>query len=273
MVSSTTTEWLTQRPKWLQVAAKRLLEAGDLNDAAILEMALLCQQEANNDFPDVDCCISTGAFDAHDSEEIRLCSISEVTGINKLAPRTPLDFGKSNVAVVYGHNGSGKSGYVRLLKQVCGARDCIRGPLHKNVFSPEDTEQKAKVSFLKSSTPAEYEWAGSGVCDDLCSVDIFDTLFGRVFIPNPPPVFYKAFRGWIFHFFWGISPAACVALAITGYRATIRAEFRRTSALHFHSFQNSNKLSSSSPEITYPDGPPSSKAIRSRAPTNTLKQG
>ena len=37
------------------------------------------------------------------------------------------------------------------------------------------------------------------------------------FIPNPPPVFYKAFRGWIFHFFWGIFPAACVALAITGY--------------------------------------------------------
>ena len=191
MVSSTTTEWLTQRPKWLQVAAKRLLEAGDLNDAAILEMALLCQQEANNDFPDIDCCISAGAFDAHDSEEIRLCSISEVTGINKLAPRTPLDFGKSNVAVVYGHNGSGKSGYVRLLKQVCGARDCIRGQLHKNVFSPEDTEQKAKVSFLKSSTPAEYEWAGSGVCDDLCSVDIFDTLFGRVFMGSEDEVSYE----------------------------------------------------------------------------------
>ncbi len=33
MVSSTTTDWLTQRPKWLQVTAKRLLESGDLNDA------------------------------------------------------------------------------------------------------------------------------------------------------------------------------------------------------------------------------------------------
>lgn len=46
MVSSTTTECLTQRPKWLQVAAKRLLESGDLNDAAISELAVLCQQEA-----------------------------------------------------------------------------------------------------------------------------------------------------------------------------------------------------------------------------------
>lgn len=191
MVSSTTTEWLTQRPKWLQVAAKRLLEAGDLNDAVISEMAVLCQQEANNEFPDVDCSIPVGAFDAHDSEEIRLCSISEVAGVNKLAPRKSLEFGKSNVAVVYGHNGSGKSGYVRLLKHVCGARDCIRGQLHKNVFSPEDTAQKAKVSFLKSSTPAEHEWAGSGVCDDLCSVDIFDTSFGRVFMGSEDEVSYE----------------------------------------------------------------------------------
>ena len=191
MVSSTTTEWLTQRPKWVQVAAKRLLESGDLNDAAISEMAVLCKQEANNEFPDIDCRIPAGAFDVHDSEEIRLCSIGEVAGINKLAPRTPLDFGKSNVAVVYGRNGSGKSGYVRLLKHVCGARDCIRGQLHKNVFSAKEIAQKAKVSFLKNGTPADYEWAGSGVCDDLCSVDIFDTSFGRVFMGSEDEVSYE----------------------------------------------------------------------------------
>ena len=191
MFSSTTTEWLTQRPKWLQFAAKRLLESSYLNDEVISNLAVLCQKEANNEFPDIDCRIPAGAFDAHDSEEIRLCSISEVAGINKLAPRNPLNFGKSNIAVIYGINGSGKSGYVRLLKHVCGARDCIRGQLHNNVFSPDDTAQKAKVSFLKSSTPTEHEWAGSGVCDDLCSVDIFDTSFGRVFMGSEDEVSYE----------------------------------------------------------------------------------
>lgn len=191
MVSSTTTKWLTQRPKWLQVAVKRLHESGDLNDEAISDLAILCQQEANNEFPDIDCSIPAGAFDAHDSEEIRLCSTSEVTGVNMLAPRTPLNFGKSNIAVIYGNNGSGKSGYVRLLKHVCGARDCIRGQLYNNIFSPDDTAQKAKVSFLKNSTPVEYEWTGSGVCDDLCSVDIFDTSFGRVFMGSEDEVSYE----------------------------------------------------------------------------------
>lgn len=183
--------WFQQRPEWLQAATKRLLEVGDLNDAAISEMAVLCRQETDNEFPDIDCSIPAGAFDAHDSEEIRLYSISEVVGVNKLAPRTPLNFGESNIAVVYGQNGSGKSGYIRLLKHVCGARDCIRGQLHKNVFLPGDTAQKAKVSFLKSTISEEYEWKGSGVCDDLCSVNIFDTSFGRVFMGSEDEVNYE----------------------------------------------------------------------------------
>ena len=183
--------WFQQRPKWLQVATKRLLEVGNLNDAVISDLAALCQQEANNEFLDIDCSIPAGAFDAHDSEEIRLYSISEVVGVNKLAPRTPLNFGNRNIAVIYGQNGSGKSGYIRLLKHVCGARDCIRGQLHKNVFSPEDTAQKAKISFLKNRISQEYEWRGSGVCDDLCSVNIFDTSFGRVFIGSEDEVNYE----------------------------------------------------------------------------------
>lgn len=190
MISSTT-EWLTQRPKWLQVASKRLLASSNLNDSAISELAVLCQQEANNEFPDIDCSIPSGAFDTHDSEGIRLCAISEVVGVNKLAPRKPLDLGNSNIAVVYGQNGSGKSGYVRLLKHICGARDCIRGQLHNNVFSTEDVAQKAKIAFLKNSSTAEHEWSGHGVCDDLCSVDIFDTSFGRVFMGSEDEVSYE----------------------------------------------------------------------------------
>lgn len=180
-----------QRPKWLQVAAKHLLESGDLNDDAISDLSVLCQKEANSEFPDIDYSIPAMAFDTHDSEEIRLCSINEVTGVNKLAPQKPLDFRKSNIAVVYGRNGSGKSGYVRLLKHVCGARDCVRGQLYKNVFSEEEIEQKAKISFLKNRTLVEYEWSCSEVCDDLCSVGIFDNSFGRVFMGSEDVVSYE----------------------------------------------------------------------------------
>ncbi|WP_320007149.1 AAA family ATPase [Maridesulfovibrio sp.] len=190
MISSTT-EWLTRRPKWLQVAAKHLLASSNINEATISELSVLCQQEANNEFPDIDCSIPSSAFKPHNPKEIRLCAISEVEGVNKLAPRNSLDFGKSNIAIVYGQNGSGKSGYVRLLKHICGARDCTLGLLHNNIFSAKEVVQKAKISFLKNNSPTEHEWSGKGVCKDLCSVDIFDTSFGRVFIGNEGEVSYE----------------------------------------------------------------------------------
>lgn len=183
--------WLAKRPKWLQVAAKHLINGEDLDDATISNLAVLCKQEANDEFPDIDCSIPDGIFDSQDNEEIRLCSIKEVVGVNKLAPRKPLNFGNSNIAVVYGQNGSGKSGYVRLLKHICGSRDCVRGQLYKNVFSSKNVDQKAKVSFSKGGALYEYEWVGSGICDDLTSVDLFDTSFGRVFMGSEGEVCYE----------------------------------------------------------------------------------
>ncbi len=184
-------EWFNHLPKWQRVAAKRLLELGELNDANIFDLTELCHKEANNAFPDIDCSTLDWDFDTHDYEGIRLCSISEIAGVNRLAPRNPLNFGESNIAVVYGGNGSGKSGYVRLLKHVCGARDRTRGELYKNVFSVEDTAQKAKISFLKNGIPEECEWTESVVCNDLNSIDIFDTSFDQVFMGSEDEVRYE----------------------------------------------------------------------------------
>ncbi len=193
MESSSTTEWLLGRPKWQQVAVKRLSESDALDEATISDLTVLCQQEANDEFPTMDYSIPANAFDIHDSEEIRLCSISEIAGVNKLAPRRPLNFGDSNLTVVYGLNGSGKSGYTRLLKHICGARDCIRDDLLNNVFSTEAVAKKATISFRRENSPKEdkYEWVDQGASDDLRSVDIFDSSFGRVFMENEGEVSYE----------------------------------------------------------------------------------
>ncbi|TMN22692.1 AAA family ATPase [Lentibacillus cibarius] len=186
-----TKEWLVNRPKWIQLAAKQLLESGEPSDNMILELTRLCKQEVNNEFPNIDIDIPESVFSSHNSENIRLCSISETSGINKLAPKTPLEFGEGDIVVVYGHNGSGKSGYVRLLKHVCGARNKILGELHNNVFTQEKTDQEAKITFLKNNVPKTYEWTGQGVCDELNSVNIFDDTFGQVFIGGEDEVSYE----------------------------------------------------------------------------------
>jgi len=187
--SASLTKWVSERPQWLQIAATRLLQQSELTDKDVSELATLCQQEADGKLPKMACSFLATAFSQGAEGTLRLCSISNVEGVNALAPKKPLEFGKSNITIVYGNNGSGKSGYVRLLKHVCGARDT--GPLHRNVYKPGSTLQKACISFEQDGEPKTYTWSGQGICNDLNSVDIFDTSFGKVFVSSEDEVSYE----------------------------------------------------------------------------------
>lgn len=189
--NSQITEWLSQRPKWIQVAAKRILEFNDINETYIHELVSLCKQETDNCFPEIDYSLPVNSFIPCDSEEIRLRSISDVSGVNRLAPKKPLNFGDNNITIIYGHNGSGKTGYVRLLKHICGARDCIRGKLLADVSTKDDVPKNANISFLKNNLAIKHHWSGEGICDELLAVDIFDSSFSKVFLGAENEVSYE----------------------------------------------------------------------------------
>ena len=188
-VSTSLTKWFSERPQWLQIAAARLFQQSELTDKDVSELAALCQREADGKLPKTTCSFPASAFSQSTAGSLRLCSISDVEGVNALAPRKPLEFGKDNITIVYGSNGSGKSGYVRLLKHVCGARET--GTLHPNVYKPESAVQKACISFEQNGVPKSYTWSGQDICDDLNSVDIFDTSFGKIFVSSEDEVSYE----------------------------------------------------------------------------------
>ena len=184
-------DWFLERPKWLQNAANRLLKqsGSGLSDKDISELATLCKQEAKGKLPKPTSSFVATAFSQGSASSLRLCSISEVEGVNALAPKKPLEFGKGNITIVYGNNGSGKSGYVRLLKHICGAREL--DTLHHNVYKSGAKPQKACISFEQDGVLKTHTWSGQGICDDLNSVDIFDTSFGKVFGSSENEVSYE----------------------------------------------------------------------------------
>jgi len=54
---------------------------------------------------------------------VTLLSLRDVKNVNRLAPAQILKFSPKGITVIYGGNGSGKSGYARVLKRACRARD------------------------------------------------------------------------------------------------------------------------------------------------------
>ena len=184
-------KFLSERPSWLQSAAAQLLKSGDLKAFDVDEHALLCHKEANGEVLNINK-ISYSPGDRRDSDEIRLASISNIEGVNRLNPRNSLGFDKqSNISIIYGNNGSGKSGYVRLLKHICGARDYTRGQLLQDVFNKSISAKKAKISFWKNESLSENEWTDQVIYDDLRSVAIFDSAFGKVFMEKDDEVGYE----------------------------------------------------------------------------------
>lgn len=59
---------------------------------------------------------------ATEAPSVRLESISNTEHVNALASEEPLTFALNGLTIVYGDNGSGKSGYARLLKRITRAR-------------------------------------------------------------------------------------------------------------------------------------------------------
>lgn len=183
-------EWFNDRPVWLRDVAKRLLEGDSLRDEDFSDLVTLCKQEGLGLSVGTAYVLPANAFDSTDSKKIKLTSIGNIEGINALAPKIPLSFGVGNLAVVYGQNGAGKSGYVRLLKHACGVRN--PGTLHPNVYSKKQTNQKCSIGYEKNDVLLNETWeASTGFLPALKSVDIFDTSCGTVYVTAENEVTYE----------------------------------------------------------------------------------
>ena len=188
---NTLARWFKERPVWLQDAAGRLIEKSKLDEDDYKELYQSCINEAAGSQIKADYTIPVGLFSKQSSSgELKLMSIGDIEGINCLSPKSPLDIGNTNLAVIYGLNGSGKSGYIRILKHMCGAKS--PGKLYGNVYKEEKIQQKCLVEYHKDGSDYKHKWiADDGFIDDLSLVDIFDAECGRVYITDENKVSYE----------------------------------------------------------------------------------
>ncbi len=165
--------WLLTQPDWLQEAADRLLNQGRLQDQDIAAVAELLKTDKGKAVTKHRAYASLTKAPAMPGE-LRLMSVSDVQGIENLSPMANLDFGSGNLVVVYGHNGSGKSGYTRILKRASGKPRAA--PLKANVFEDAPTTRQCEFAFKDGQKTMVSVWkADDQPLDALRGIDIFDT--------------------------------------------------------------------------------------------------
>ncbi|AIA69851.1 putative restriction enzyme [Pectobacterium atrosepticum SCRI1043] len=185
--------WLLERPKWLQTAASKIIhKKAKLDDAEINEMVELCIAEVLNSKNDKLQQYTPGLLSqATVNAALRLVKLTNVQGVNALSSPGALDFGNNQLTVVYGSNGAGKSGYARLIKNICGSRN--REHVLSNVFSETNIDMKASAHYsIDGGNVIEIQWTpASGPCRPLKNIQIFDSSTASSYISNKNPATYE----------------------------------------------------------------------------------
>lgn len=167
--------WINERPKWLQSAACLLIDSKRMpSDDEITELANLCIKEASGVKEGYSKIASGALAQAAQRPELRINNILGVSGVNALKNGAYLSFGNTNLAVVYGANGSGKTGFSRLLKQACGSR--AKDELLGNVFSNESSPATADIELSVNGKTHTVTWTlNEGALPPLRHIHVFDT--------------------------------------------------------------------------------------------------
>lgn len=125
-------------------------------------------------------------------EKVILKALRDFEHVNRIAPGQKLNFAPSGMSVIYGGNGSGKSGYVRVMKRACRARDQAEKVLpDANDPAAQNCVPKAIFDIETNGASKPIHWAfNSDSPDDLAKIAVFDSHCARAYLTAEQEVAY-----------------------------------------------------------------------------------
>lgn len=116
--------------------------------------------------------------------QIELVAIKNLRHVNALAENHRLALGPKGLTVIYGDNGSGKSGYSRVWKRACRARDQSEQILpNANLPSGKTGVPEAVFEIVVNGVAKDVPWVdGKSPPPELSSIAIFDRRCERAYL-------------------------------------------------------------------------------------------
>ncbi|TKW61687.1 MAG: hypothetical protein DI628_03405 [Blastochloris viridis] len=181
-------QWAAGRPLWQQDALRRLCQIDALTEEDLNAVYGLCKDPT---LP----CLPVKAEHLSDPtashKKVHLKKVCEVNNVNALAENQDLLFAPKGLTVIYGDNGSGKSGYTRILKQVCRARVRRNENVLGNIYKDGGIPSQAKIGFSVNDQNQEVTWLkDSAPPPALSAVSVFDSATASIHVDETNNVAY-----------------------------------------------------------------------------------
>lgn len=156
--------WANSNGYWAQYLLNLCFQHEEISQGE-LDNIISCY--ASNSFPP----ITFNKIESELSSKIFLKSIKNVNNVNLLLNNQEMKF-NDNLTVVYGPNGTGKTGYVRIIKSMGNSLDS-ENTIYTNLLEDETTTQSADITINNGSIEETFEWDKT-VCRNL-NLKIFNS--------------------------------------------------------------------------------------------------
>ena len=191
--------WSKGIAAWQQDAIARLYADRTLGAADLDDLYALAKAEVG--IPDPEGRVSKKLQDAQvappadQARVVLLTAIKELVNVNALANGACLPIARAGVTAIYGENGVGKSGYSRVFKKACRARD-RREPILPNANLEPTKGEPAQATFGVeiNGVATDLSWKdGIEPPEALSDIAIFDSHCARAYIDNQGDFAYSPY--------------------------------------------------------------------------------
>jgi len=187
-------------PAWQQDAVRRLFQkSSDLTDADYCELYALLKLAH-----EIDCHVEIEPEPLSEDhlplpdevgQRVVLKAMRNLSNVNRLPEGEALSFSTDGITIIYGPNASGKSGYARVLKRACRARDQAETVLPDATQDPASKGVPSATFEIESGgSNTECHWdTDSAPPAELSRLSVFDSRCARVYVTAEQDVAYMPY--------------------------------------------------------------------------------
>lgn len=184
--SSPLLDWVKSQPMWVHHVVRGALDGHiTTNNLRTEEYLELCLREgglAEGELPDAPALADlTPPSSAPAVAGLVLLTMEILRGVNRLKDGSRIDFAPG-LTVIFGENGAGKSGFVRVLKRCAGARTHTR--VLGDVANATNPAPSAKFTYEMAGSSGDITWNDELGIAPLTALSIFDSPSSRVHVDD-----------------------------------------------------------------------------------------
>ena len=179
-------DWANEQDHWVRALAGAVLESRRALNANVIDElyeVLLNEKNLVEGLPITVAPLERDLEAGAAEQSLRLTRLSEVANVNALVADQEIAF-NPRMTVLYGENGTGKTGYVRVLKQLASVRTAE--PILPNISQASaEGAPRGSLSYELGDVPKSFVWSGEEGVPPFTRIDVFDARGVEIHVDGP----------------------------------------------------------------------------------------